>query len=193
MNVSVDSMRLNRKFFNRNTIVVAQELLGKVLVRQIGGKVTRARITETEAYCGIEDLACHASRGLTPRTKVMFGLPGFSYVYMIYGMYHCLNVVTREEGKPEAVLIRAAQYQILKIKNQNDKAKIKITLRGPGILCRELKIDRKLNAIDITRSDLMWLEDSEEKISKDEIKKSKRIGVDYAGRWKDKLWRFYLD
>ncbi|MBI2062470.1 MAG: DNA-3-methyladenine glycosylase, partial [Candidatus Yanofskybacteria bacterium] len=104
-------MRLKRNFFNRNTIKVAQELLGKCLVRKINNKIIKARITETEAYCGTKDLACHASRGLTERTKVMFGPAGFSYVYMIYGMYHCLNIVTEKESNPSAVLIRCVQVE----------------------------------------------------------------------------------
>src|SRR3989344_3571341 len=120
-------MKLNREFFNRNTVVVARELLGKYLVRRVvenraalpnGQKpdfhypverVIRAKITETEAYCGPNDLACHASRGMTPRTKVMFGPPGRAYIYLIYGMHHCLNIVTEKERWPAAVLIRAAE------------------------------------------------------------------------------------
>ena len=117
--------RLDRKFFNRNTVLVAKELLGKFLVRRIGKKIIKARIIETEAYCGTKDLACHASKGLTERTKVMFGPAGFSYVYMIYGMYHCLNIVTEKEGNPSAVLIRALDCE---------------NCDGPGKLCRELKI-----------------------------------------------------
>ena len=101
--------RLDCKFFERPTVKVARELLGKFLVRKIGNRIIKARIIETEAYCGIKDLACHASKGLTERTKVMFGPAGFSYVYMIYGMYHCLNIVTEKEGNPAAVLIRAAE------------------------------------------------------------------------------------
>src|SRR3989344_8290262 len=102
-------MRLKSNFFKRNTVVVAKQLLGKYLYRRINGKVVCARITETEAYCGIKDKACHSSKGLTERTKVMFGPPGHAYVYLIYGMYHCFNVVTRERGCPEAVLIRGCE------------------------------------------------------------------------------------
>lgn len=202
-------MKLKKRFFNRSTVKVAQELLGKILVRRIpstssgqAAKIVKAVITETEAYCGTKDLACHASRGLTERTKVMFGPAGFSYVYMIYGMYHCLNVVTEKEGNPSAVLIRRAEvssikYQVLeKIKNKSQplihNTKYLIPLYGPGILCRELKIDRKLNAVNVTKSDLLWVEDCEIRVKKSQIKKGKRIGVDYAGKWKDKLWRFYL-
>lgn len=167
--------RLDRKFFNRPTVKVAQELLGKYLVRHIGNRVVKVRIIETEAYCGTKDLACHASRGLTERTRIMFGPAGFLYVYMIYGMYHCLNIVTEKEGNPSAVLIRGVEI-----------------CRGPGKLCRELKIDRKFNGIDMTKNDLLWIEDSKIKVKKLQIKKGKRVGVDYAGKWKDKLWRFYI-
>jgi len=207
-------MRLNRKFFNRNTVLVAQELLGKFLVRKIGPstnsgqtKIIKARIMETEAYCGTQDLACHASRGLTERTKVMFGPAGFSYVYMIYGMYHCLNVVTEKEGNPSAVLIRAVQllgrgpapHHPGRVRSADlhatgvpTRATPTPVLNGPGKLCRKLKIDRKLNAINLTKRDLLWIESGETKIKKSQIKKGKRIGVDYAGKWKDKLWRFQL-
>lgn len=191
-------MRLKRKFFDRNTIIVAKELLGKYLCRRVRGKNIRAKITETEAYCGPKDKASHASRGLTPRTRIMFGRPGHAYVYMIYGVYYCLNVVTEKEGYPAAVLVRTAEIlnrksQILnKSKPQNSNFKNK-KLNGPGILCRELRIDTKLNGTDLITNNDLWLEDSGEKISRSKIKRGKRIGVDYAGKWKDKLWRFYLE
>lgn len=196
-------MRLKRNFYNRPTITVAKELLGKYLVRKANKGVIRAKITETEAYCGTRDLACHASKGLTPRTKVMFGPPGYAYVYMIYGMYHCLNIVTEERGNPSAVLIRGAEicskYYVLSIKGKNGNKKPIIhntnpmirKLSGPGILCRELKIDRKLNNADLIKNNKLWVEEGE-KIKPSRIKKGKRIGVDYAGSYKDKLWRFYL-
>ncbi len=202
-------MRLKRNFFNRDTVIVARQLLGKYLRRRINGKVIRAKITETEAYCGTKDLACHTSKGLTPRTKIMFGSPGHAYIYMIYGMYHCFNVVTREEGCPEAVLIRRAEvvevvsdqwsvtsknkYSLSSKKLATDRRPPSTRLDGPGILCRELKIDKKLNGVDICKSRELWIEDNGEKVKLSQIKKGKRIGVDYAGKWKDKLWRFYLD
>lgn len=216
--------RLTRRFFNRNTITVAKELLGKYLVRRINGKVIAAKITETEAYCGQKDLACHASKGLTERTKVMFGPPGCAYVYLVYGMYHCFNVVTREEGCPEAVLVRAAEitnpktqipnkFQISNTKIPTNGSKkqprfknLKIgeseliwslefgawnfKLDGPGKLCRALKIDKRLNGIDLCKSKELWIEDRRKKLPR--IKRGKRTGVDYAGEWKDKLWRFYV-
>lgn len=196
-------MRLERKFFNRPTVTVARELLGKYLIRRVGNRLIKARITETEAYCGSRDLACHASKGLTPRTKVMFGPPGYAYVYMIYGMYHCLNFVTEKEGNPSAVLIRKAElsskYYVVSSKgnHKNKKSIIHNTdpiihnLNGPGKLCRELKIDRKLNGVDLIKNKELWIEQGE-KVKPNQIQKGKRIGVDYAGKWKNKLWRFYL-
>ncbi|OGM96285.1 MAG: hypothetical protein A3B86_04040 [Candidatus Yanofskybacteria bacterium RIFCSPHIGHO2_02_FULL_38_22b] len=179
-------MRLKVNFFNRDTVIVAKELLGKYLCRKIGNKVVRVKITETEAYCGIKDKACHASKGLTPRTKIMFGHPGYAYVYMIYGMYYCLNLVTREAGCPEAVLIRGGE-KLNGLRRGGEAA-----LRGPGKLCLELKIDKKLNGMDIFKSKELWIENGE-KVKPSQIKKGKRIGIDYAGKWKDKLWRFWVN
>ena len=193
-------IKLKHEFFNRKTLLVARELLGKYLARKIGNKIIKAKIVETEAYCGPDDLACHASKGLTPRTKVMFGPPGHAYVYMIYGMYHCLNIVTEKEGYPAAVLIRGCELasSMENVVSSEDKSNSilhttnYLLLNGPGKLCRELKIDKKLNAVDITASEEMWIEDSREKVKQSQIKKSKRIGVDYAGEYKDRLWRFNI-
>lgn len=184
---------------------MARQLLGKYLCRRISGRTIRAQITETEAYCGTKDLACHASKGLTPRTKIMFGPPGHAYIYMIYGMYYCFNVVTREEGCPEAVLIRGTKvvsdqwsmtgknkYSLSSKKPAIDYRPLSTRLNGPGKLCRELKIDKKLSGVDVCKSRELWIEDSQEEIKSSQIKKGKRIGVDYAGKWKNKLWRFLL-
>lgn len=198
-------MRLKTNFFNRPTLVVARHLLGKYLCRRIGDEVIRAKIIETEAYCGQNDLACHASKGLTPRTKIMFGPPGYAYVYLVYGMYHCLNVVTEKEGYPAAILIRGAQIvnslEIIdygkKIKHLDKPLSIDYSplanLNGPGILCRELMIDKKLNGTDLSKSKELWFEDRGDKVPKRKIKRGKRINVDYAGKWKDKPWRFFLE
>src|SRR5581483_6962673 len=121
------SMRLSPEFFNRNTPRVARDLLGKYLVRQIAGRQVAAMITETEAYHGLDDRASHGSRGLTPRTSVMYGLPGHTYIYMVYGMHFCLNFSAMPEGFPAAVLIRAVD-----LPGGN----------GPGRLCRQLKVDK---------------------------------------------------
>lgn len=194
----ISNVRLNRKFFNRDTVVVAKELVGKRLVRRINDKIIVARITETEAYCGQKDKASHASRGLTERTKVMFDSPGHAYIYLIYGMYYCFNVVTEKEGYPAAVLIRAVEILNSKSKFLNNSETLNqkipnLKLNGPGILCRELKIDKKFNGIDLCISKELWIEDGGEEIPIRKIKKGKRIGVDYAGKWKNKLWRFYID
>lgn len=170
-------MKLKREFFNRNTVVVAKDLLGKFLVRKIGKRVIAARIIETEAYHGIKDLASHASRGRTPRTEVMFGPPGHAYIYLIYGMYHCMNISTGPKDFPAAVLIRALEYP---------------GAHGPGRLCRALNINCSLNEIDVTKSKELWLEDRGTVVPRSAVKATPRIGVDYAGSWKDKKWRFVL-
>ncbi len=174
--------KLSRKFFDRPTLRIAKELLGKILVRKIRRKVVRVIITETEAYCGPRDLANHASRGRTKRTEVMFGPAGHAYVYLIYGMYHCLNIVTEKENYPAAVLIRGA---VLK----KDKSGAK--LGGPGKLCRFLKIDKALNGEDVIESKRLWVEEGV-KLKPRQIGRLKRIGVDYAGPYKHKLWRFFV-
>jgi len=176
-------MLLDSSFFNQKTALVAQELLGKFLVRRIGGKTLSAMIVETEAYVGPHDLASHASKGKTERTKVMFEKAGVWYVYLIYGMYHCLNIVTEEKGYPSAVLIRALELEVEGKKIAN----------GPGKLCRALGIDRKLNGVSaVAKNAQLFIEDRGEKIPRNKIVKAKRIGVDYAGKWKDELLRFYI-
>ena len=180
---------LKRSFYVQPTIEIAKQLLGKFLCRKINGKLYIGKIVETEAYLGAKDLACHASRGMTERNKAMFGPAGRAYVYFIYGMYHCLNVVTEKENDPCAVLIRALEP--VKIIFLSDKGGSKGVLNGPAKLCREFKIDRKLNNWDLTLGEKLWLENGKT-IKPDQIKKSKRIGVDYAGIWKDRLLRFYI-
>lgn len=178
---------------------MAKELLGKYLCRRQAGKVIRAKITETEAYCGSRDKASHASRGLTLRTKLMFGPPGYAYVYMIYGMYYCLNFVTEREGYPSAVLIRGVelvtsdQWLVISKDKESPSKKLVTILNGPGKICRELKIDKKLNGIDLTIGKELWVEDLGEKTSSSKVKKGKRIGVGYAGVWQHKMWRFYIE
>ncbi len=169
--------KLSRKFFNRPTLIVAKELLGKFLVRKVGGKIISGIVTETEAYCGPDDKACHAHKGRTKRTEVMFGLPGHAYVYLIYGIYNCLNVVTEKKGYPAAVLIRGV--------------KTELNLNGPGKVCREFGIDRRLNGEDISQSQNLWFEDRGVELKPGQIKKGKRIGIDYAGEYRKKQWRFY--
>lgn len=175
--------RLPQKFFLRPTELVAQKLLGKILVRKIGRKILSGIIVETEAYVGPHDLACHASKGKTQRTKVMFEQAGIWYVYFIYGMYHCLNIVTEAKDYPSAVLIRALEP----LENVDGST------NGPSKLCRALKIDRRLNNTSaVSKNYALYIEDRNIKIPQNKIVRAKRIGVDYAGPWKDKLLRFYI-
>lgn len=173
----MDDGRLSRKFFARPTLMVASELLGKFLVRKIGRKTIEVMITEIEAYCGQKDLASHASRGRTKRTEVMFGPAGHVYVYLIYGMYYCLNIITEAEGYPAAVLIRAVDA---------------CGVNGPGKLCRFLKIDKRLNGEDLIKSKKLWVENRGIKIKPGQIRRSSRVNIGYAGAYKDKPWRFTL-
>lgn len=172
--------KLPRAFYDRDTIEVAKDLLGKCLVHVSGGVERIGRIVEVEAYLGPHDLAAHSAKGLTPRTKTMFGPPGHAYVYLIYGMYHCMNVVTQREGMASAVLLRALEP----VKNIEGRT------QGPGLLCRAMHIDRKLNGHDLVSSDFyVGDERSHRRIS---IVKRPRIGVDYAGHWARRLLRFYV-
>lgn len=177
--MGLDSTILNRSYFNRSTVQVARSLIGKYLVRDNGRGVVAGKIIEVEAYVGPEDKACHASKGRTRRTDVLFGPAGVAYVYLIYGMYHCLNVVTEREDFPAAVLIRAIEIEGRLID-------------GPGRLCRELDVDRTLNRVDLTRGESLWLEERQSPVPSMAIGAFPRIGVDYAGLWAQKLWRFRL-
>jgi len=169
-----EATRLPLDFFIRDVLDVAPALIGKLLVRQFGdGRIERYRITETEAYRGLEDLACHASKGRTSRTEVMFWQGGTVYIYLIYGQYWLLNMVTGEEGDASAVLIRGIEG-----------------FSGPGRLGRELQLDRSFYGESLINSERIWVEDAGPVSG---IKTSKRIGIEYAGeKWAGKLWRFFL-
>jgi len=193
-------MVLGRRFYQKDTLKVAQNLLGCFLIRQIGKKKVKGIIMETEAYIGEDDLASHASKGKTPRTEIMYGEAGHAYVYMVYGVYHCLNIVTENKNFPAAVLIRGVAN--IEINSKSNplfyspplKGGEDIVLDGPGKLCKFFKINRKLNDWDLTKREKLWIEKPSGKsaIAKKDIKKSKRVGVDYAGKCKHYLWRFYL-
>jgi len=174
------SRPLPRSFYARETLTVARELLGMHLVRRGPSGLQIGRIVETEAYKGPKDLAAHSARGRrTARTEVMFGPPGHAYVYLIYGFWHCLNFVTADHGVPHAVLLRALEP----VSGVDD------TTHGPGLLCRALHIDRTLNGADLMRSEL-WVEKPAD-YRKPRIERATRIGVDYAGDWAKKPWRFF--
>jgi DNA-3-methyladenine glycosylase len=170
---------LPQSYFSRSTLLVARSLIGKYLVRENGTTTIAGRIIEVEAYVGSQDKACHASKGRTARTEVLFGPPGISYVYLIYGMYYMLNVVTERLEFPAAVLIRA-----IEIDGE--------LIDGPGKLCRELSIDRSLHRFDLTHGRSLWFEDRGERVSRTQVGTFPRIGVDYAGAWANKPWRFRL-
>jgi DNA-3-methyladenine glycosylase len=172
--------KLTRDFYARKTLVVAKELLGKLLVHRLDGIERIGKIVEVEAYVGPHDKACHSAKGLTKRTEIMFGPPGFAYIYMIYGIYHCWNIVTEEPGFPAGVLLRAIE-PVLNIHARTS---------GPGLLCKALKIDKQLNGYDMTSKELFIAEDANAK--RPVIVKKPRIGVDYAGDWADKPLRFYI-
>lgn len=172
--------KLERNFYDRDTIIVAKELLGKFLVFISGGIERIGRIVEVEAYLGPHDLAAHSSKGLTNRTKVMFGPPGYAYVYMIYGKYYCMNVVTEREGHASAVLLRAIEP----IKNILERT------QGPGLLCKAMQIDKSLNSHDLLSNNFYIAADPKSKSFP--IVKKPRVGVDYAGHWAKRHLRFYI-
>jgi DNA-3-methyladenine glycosylase len=172
--------KLHRAFYDRDTIQVARELLGKFLVHKSHDIVRVGKIVETEAYLGELDLAAHSSKGLTERTKVMFGPPGHAYVYLIYGMHHCMNVVTEHAGHASAVLLRAIEP----VENIEGRT------QGPGLLCRAMDIDRRLNSHDLT-SDDFFIATSRENEPLNIIKRP-RIGVEYAKHWAKRHLRFYI-
>ncbi len=173
-------MRLGRSFYARDTRRVARDLLGKVLVHVDGGVRRAARIVETEAYHGPFDRASHARFGPTPRAAIMFGPPGVAYVYLIYGLSHCMNVVAGPDGFPSAVLIRAAEPLQGCLHSP----------RGPGNLCRALHIRRESeNGADLT-GDLLFVEDAPR--PRERVAAVPRVNVHYAGPWAGKPWRFLL-
>lgn len=196
--------RLDRGFFARETQTVARELLGKLIVSRVcPGPPRVARIVEVEAYLGERDAASHARRGRTPRSAVMFGLPGHLYVYLIYGMHHCMNVVTEAEGVAGAVLLRAAAP----VSGFEDQGAPAVTsgrrLAGPGKLCAGLGITRTHNGLDLVSgagADLLAIHAAPASPSPNgpapapptRVRRSARIGVDYAGAWAARKLRFYL-
>jgi DNA-3-methyladenine glycosylase len=174
MTLLKNKIKPDKDFFIRPAPIVARDLLGKYLVRRINGKITAYKITEVEAYEGLEDLASHASKGRTKRTEIMFGEAGKLYIYLVYGMHHMLNIVTGQVGYPSAVLIRSVENIV-----------------GPGRLTKILKIDKSLNALDAFPKNNIWFEDRGEVIDPKKILATPRIGVDYAGPiWSKKKYRF---
>lgn len=163
---------LDKDFFDRDVLIVAPDLVGKIIVRKFDNdRIMRVRITQTEAYRGVEDKACHAHKGRTPRTDVMYKQPGTIYIYLIYGMYWMLNFVCERENIPQAVLIRAVEG-----------------FNGPGKLTKALQIDKSYNNQSICNNSKIMLFDD---LYQPEIIVAPRVGIDYAGKeWAEKPWRF---
>ena len=188
-------MILQESFYRQDTINVARELLGKILVHNSKEGTTSGRIVETEAYLGPEDRASHSSGGRrTARNEVMYGQKGHAYVYFIYGMYYCLNITAGNlMGKPEAVLIRALEPvtgEEIMAKRRSQQVKIANLTNGPSKLCMAMGISKVQNKKDVTAPPL-YVEDAS-LVSQDLIVETSRIGVDYSGEWKNKPWRFYI-
>ncbi|MBS2098256.1 DNA-3-methyladenine glycosylase [Carboxylicivirga linearis] len=166
-------MKLGQSYFMKDVLDVAPDLIGKILFRQFNdGSVERWRITETEAYRGEEDEACHARKGKTPRTEVMYEEGGLIYVYLIYGMYWLLNVVTGPKDDPQAVLIRGLE-----------------NIDGPGRVGKALQLNKTFYGEDLTTSLRMWIENGQDEVL---YETSPRIGIDYApDEWRLKNWRYF--
>lgn len=178
-------MRLPPSFYLQPTLKLSRQLLGKFLVKKTSRGRLVGKITEVEAYVGSDDLASHASRGQTKRNAVMFGPGGYWYVYLIYGRYYCLNIVTESTGYPAAILIRAVEPVSGLLP--------KIKTDGPGKLCRSFGITGAFNQAPAFGSNAkLWIEDRGVIIKSHQIKTSPRIGVDYAKTYKNKPWRLYL-
>ncbi len=170
---------LSRDFYSRNTETVALALLGKHLVHRFENRVRIGRIVEVEGYLGPHDPASHSARGETPRTRIMFGRPGHAYIYLVYGIHHCMNVVTEPEGHGAAVLLRALE-PVYGIDSRTC---------GPGLLCRAMGIDRQLNGCDLCGETFFITEADNESF---DVERRPRIGVDYAGEWAKRPLRFYI-
>ncbi len=188
-------MILQEPFYESDTITVARELLGKILVHEAKEGTTTGRIVETEAYRGPEDRAAHSYGGRrTARNEVMFGQKGRTYVYFIYGLYYCLNVTAGSvSGKPEAVLIRALEPvagEEIMAKRRGRQAKFANLTNGPGKLCMAMGISKTQNKTDLTAPPL-YIENAP-LVPQGDIVETTRVGVDYSGEWKNKLWRFYI-
>lgn len=179
--------KLSRKFYTRSTLIVAKDLLGKYLVRKIGKKKLIGKIVETEAYIGPEDRASHAFGGkITDRCKTEYLIGGHIYIYLCYGVYWMLNITTEKAGKPECVLIRA-------LEPLGERERLERIASGPGKLCYWLRLNKSFDGKDLTKSKRIWLEDRGIKIKKSDIVAKERIGIDYAGSWAKKPWRFYIE
>ena len=200
-------MRLGKKIYSLNVLDLAPKLLGMCLCRNINGNIIKVRITETEAYYGESDTACHANKGKTSRTKILYESGGFAYIYLCYGIHNLLNIVSGQKDLPEAVLIRGCEFipspdnfkffqDKFNLTSKNSdieksfETKINQQLNGPGKLTKSLIIDRSLKGENLITSDKLWVEDDNYKC---DYSLAKRVGIDYATEeYKNKLWRFIM-
>lgn len=193
---------LPKSFYDRDTVEVARDLLGKLLVREFQGETLVCRILETEAYVGRMDKACHAyGYKRTPRTQTLFAPPGTAYIYLIYGMYHCLNLVTEPEGEPCAVLLRGAvpvqnraiiaDNRFGRKENELTRYQIRHFLDGPGKLCKGLALTRAENGLDLTVPPLYVCDGPAP--DPDKVHVGPRVGIDYAQEAVDFPWRFWAE
>lgn len=189
-------MKLGTDFYQQDAVSLAENLIGKHLVRKIGNKKIICRIVETEAYVGPEDKGCHTyNNKRTNRTEVMFKDGGVAYVYVIYGMHYCFNIVANHKDKPEAVFIRAVEpiegFEAIKQNRPIKSSKKEEFTNGPGKLAQALKIDKDFNGYNLVDGDELYLESNNSNLPHN-VETSPRINIDYAEEYKAKLWRFYL-
>jgi DNA-3-methyladenine glycosylase len=189
------NLRLKQEFYQKDAVQAARDLLGKIIVRKYNGKTITVKIVETEAYCGAEDKASHAHNNKkTKRTAPMFKEGGHAYIYLIYGMYYCLNVVTAAENNPHAVLIRGVEplkgLKYIKENRQIKSSRSKDLTNGPGKLSQALKIDKSFDGCNLVENNSLYLTDGGTEDF--EIESSPRVNIDYAEEYKDKKWRFFI-
>lgn len=183
-----------RSFFMRPALEVAVDLLGMRLVRKRERRLRTGVIVETEAYVGTRDRASHAYGGkMTPRNRSEYLRGGHVYIYLCYGLYWQLNITTLEEGIPECVLIRALEPEgIHDAPSGRELRELRKRTAGPGRLCRWLELDKSFDREDVTKSRRLWLEDGSGSVPRRRITKARRVGIDYAGQWARRLYRFYI-
>jgi DNA-3-methyladenine glycosylase len=184
--------KLPRDFFERDTIIVAQELLGKLLVHESTDGKTVGKIVEVEAYIGPDDKGSHAFKGLrSSRTEIQFGPGGYAYIYLIYGVYHCFNIVTNRENYPEVVLVRALEpvEGMGIMTKRRHETNLENLCRGPGKLCQAMDISKKHYGMDLCGDIMYVLDEGSPNIN---IESSTRINIDYAAEYKIKPWRFFI-
>lgn len=184
---------LPRSFYAQDTLSLSRDLLGRVLVRELAGQRLAGVIVETEAYCGVTDEGCHAFRGRTARTEVMFGEPGHAYVYFIYGRYYCFNVVAESDGVAGAVLVRAlrpvAGLEAMRLQRPGHRD-LDLT-NGPAKLCLALAIGRGANGWDLCRGESLWLE-AGQPVADAEVRVGPRVGLNVGELARNRPWRFTI-